>query len=384
MRALSSLAFAGLLAGASLANYAGRTYSIDSSRGVYQMNLFDGQRTLVGTVTSNASTTAGFAFDRKNGILYLTSTGNDSLYTVNLTTWEATLVGAYGNSALVMHGIEYDNRTGKLYGASSHDGGIYEINKTTGAATLIGVTGLTSFINLVETGNSNFYCTNSSTDSFYGLDETTGAVSLIGPVSPATNPNGLAYNPHLDKIFMVCNSTDTLYTIDRATGQTTIIGDFSTGNSLGLVYLGAPMSFTVLKGELFEGDDVSLYASDDDRLSIFNDPETLQAEIEVVSSRHRTTGTGMSIVFETSVGRPGLALAVRLFNVTNSTNDFIHGATASATDRKVEFTSTSSDYVSSTGDVKLNFAWSPINDEDPSQDGWLHSLDLVSAEVIGG
>lgn len=34
------------------------------------------------------------------------------------------------------------------------------------------------------------------------------------------------------------------------------------------------------------------------------------------------------------------------------------------------------------GQVKVRFHWQPINDEDPSQDGWLHRLDYVRWRVV--
>lgn len=197
-----------------------------------------GQKTAIGTVSSNAGTTAGLAYDVGSGTLYCTSTGNDSLFTIDLTTGNATLVGAYGNAALVMHGLEYDSSTGTLYGVSQHDNGLYTIDKTTGVATLVGTSGLTSFSNLVYDSTANvMYSTNSGTDSFYVMDRTTGATTLVGALLGPTNPNGLAYNSDTDTVYLVCNSTDTLYTIDRTTGATTVVGAYGSSNLLGLAYI---------------------------------------------------------------------------------------------------------------------------------------------------
>ena len=89
-----------LLALSSLAT-AQRLIGIDSSRALYQFDMTTGQKSAIGTVSINASTTAGLAYDFVSGTLYCTSTGNDSLFTIDLTTGNATLVGAYGNAALV-------------------------------------------------------------------------------------------------------------------------------------------------------------------------------------------------------------------------------------------------------------------------------------------
>lgn len=218
--------------------FAQRLVAIDSSRVLSDIDMNTGARTTIGTVSSNAATTAGLAYDAATGTMYLTSTGNDSLYTLDLTTATATLVGAYGNAALVMHGLEFDSSTNTLYGVSSHDNGLYTIDKTTGLATLVGTSGLTSFSNLAyDSVHDVMYSTNSGTDSFYTMDRATGLTTLIGTLNGPTNPNGLAYDSNNDRIFLVCNNTDTLYTIDRTTGATTVVGAYGSSNVLGLAYI---------------------------------------------------------------------------------------------------------------------------------------------------
>jgi DNA-binding beta-propeller fold protein YncE len=217
-----------------------RLIAVDSARAVYEINMATGEKTQIGTVSSNAGTTAGLAYDRATGTMYLTSTGNDSLYTLDLTTFEATLVGPYDplTPAIVMHGLEFDDSTGTLYAASSHNGGLYTINTTTGAATLVGSSGLTSFTNLGYDPTTNvMYGTNSGTDSFYLVDRATGAMTLIGPLTGPTNPNGLAYNTTDNKLYLVDNSTDILYTINLTTGGANAIGPTGTGNLLGLAFI---------------------------------------------------------------------------------------------------------------------------------------------------
>ncbi|MCW5764943.1 MAG: SMP-30/gluconolactonase/LRE family protein [Phycisphaeraceae bacterium] len=224
---------------------AGRLIAVDSSRSLWEINISTGSKVQIGTVSSNAGTTAGLAYDCSTGTVYLTSTSTDSLYTLDLATGAATLVGAYDPAVpnIVMHGIEWDSSTGTLYTASSHNNGLYSVNTTTGAATLIGTSGLTSFPNLVyDSRNNVMYGTSSGTDSFYQIDRATGAATLIGPLTGPTNPNGLAYNRDNDTIYMVDNNTDNLYTINRQTGQATIVGSTagaSGNNLLGLVYIPA-------------------------------------------------------------------------------------------------------------------------------------------------
>lgn len=238
MKALT-LAAASLLALAAQAS-AQRLIAVDSSRALYELDMTTGARTQIGTVSANAGTTAGLAYDAATGTMYLTSTGNDSLYTLDLATGTATLVGAYGSTLFVMHGLEFDSSTGTLYGVSSHDNGLYVIDKSTGVATLVGTSGLSSFSNLVYDSTADvMYSTNSGADSFYLMDRTTGAATLIGALGGPTNPNGLAYNSDNDTVYLVCNSTDTLYRVDRASGLAAAVGAYGSSNLLGLAYVPA-------------------------------------------------------------------------------------------------------------------------------------------------
>lgn len=215
-----------------------RMLVLDSSRAVHEVDITTGVRTPVGTVSANAGTAGGFAYDQATGRLFLTSTSNDAVYTVDVTNWEATLIGGYGNAAIVMHGIEWDATTNTLYAMSSHNAGLYTVDQTTGLATLVGTTGLTSFCNLVhDLFTDTMYMTNSGTDSFYSIDRATGAATLIGPLSGPTNPNGLAFNVDNGLIYLVDNTTDNLYTINPTTGAATLIGSLGSSNPLGLVYI---------------------------------------------------------------------------------------------------------------------------------------------------
>ena len=221
--------------------------AVDSARALYTLDISTGARTQIGTVSANAGTTAGLAYDMAHNIVYLTSSSTDSLYSLNLATGAATLIGAYGDAAVVMHGLEYDDATGILYGVSSHNNGLYNINPLTGVATLIGTSGLTSFTNLGYNSTTNqMFATNSGTDSFYSMNLATGGATLIGALNGPTNPNGLAYNPDNQMLYLVDNNTDSLYTINLATGAANLIGSTGTGNFLGLAYIPIPEPGSVM------------------------------------------------------------------------------------------------------------------------------------------
>jgi hypothetical protein len=225
-----------VLPGGALAQ--GRLLAIDSSRAFYEIDMATGAKTLLGTVSANAGTTGGLAYDRANDIIYITSTSLDSVFTLDLVTLNATLIGAYGDSAIVMHGMEYDDSTGILYGVSSHNNGLYNINKTTGNATLIGTSTLTSFTNLgYNSDTDTMYASNSGADSFYLMNRANGSTTLIGPLNGPTNPNGLAYNWETQTMFLIDNTTDNLYTVNLNTGAATLVGSTGTGNLLGLMFM---------------------------------------------------------------------------------------------------------------------------------------------------
>lgn len=237
LRRFSVLSLIAVLSGSALAQ--GRLIAVDSSRALYEIDMASGAKTSIGTVSSNASTTAGLAYDRAANVVYLVSTGNDSLFTLDLASGNATLVGPFGDSSIVMHGLEWDPSRNTLFAVSgaSANQNTYRLNTTTGAATPFGNTGLTSFNNLgYDSDNDVMVMTNSGTDSLYLFNRDTGTPTLIGALGGPTNPNGLAYNYDNHTMYMVDNNTDSLYTLNLATGAATLVGSTGTGNLLGLVY----------------------------------------------------------------------------------------------------------------------------------------------------
>ena len=230
---------AAALAVASSAFGADRLIAVDTSRALFEIDMNTGAKTQIGTVSSNAGTTAGLAFDRATRTMYLTSSGNDSLYTLDIDTGAATLVGPYGTDPdILVHGIEFDDSTGTLYAASR--GNLYTVSKASGELTFVGTTGLTttSFINMGYNSDTNvMYAANTSTDSLYTIDRSNGAVTLLGPMTGTSNPHGLAYDFNNDRMFLIDSSTDNLYTLDLTTGAATVVGFMGSGNLLGLAFV---------------------------------------------------------------------------------------------------------------------------------------------------
>lgn len=141
-----------------------------------------------------------------------------------------------------------------------------------------------------------------------------------------------------------------------------------------------PLSYAVTEGEEFEGGLSNLYVSDDARMSAFSSPETLVTVVEFAADLPQATLSRIDFTQESKVDRPGLSRSVSLFNVQTSAWNVVSGGTAALVDVTTtsSITSDTGRYVdANTRQTKARVAWAPINDEDPSQDGWLHSVDLV-------
>ncbi|HMS54731.1 MAG TPA: hypothetical protein PKA27_04970 [Fimbriimonadaceae bacterium] len=166
------------------------------------------------------------------------------------------------------------------------------------------------------------------------------------------------------------------------------VGGANAGNAGGYdnVAIGQPVNvdtLTVLQGEAFEGGASDLALSDNVRFSMFNDATNLQAEVEMSGTTSVSTPSGMRFEVEASVGRPGLAQEIYVYNFTSNAYQFMSGTTASSTDISAgRLYVSGSQFINSGGLLKSKVRWSPINDEDPSQDGWLHSLDVARWNVF--
>lgn len=145
-----------------------------------------------------------------------------------------------------------------------------------------------------------------------------------------------------------------------------------------------PNNYQIVKGEEFDGGLAKLLQSDDDRLTLFNDANDLSAQVIFFGTSTNFVPTSMTFKVEMSVARPGLQHQIHQFNFNTNQYDAVVGAVSTSTDTvyEVTLTTTAQAHVNSdTGDVRARVTWSPINDEDPSQDGWLHAVDQVSWTV---
>jgi len=163
---------------------------------------------------------------------------------------------------------------------------------------------------------------------------------------------------------------------------TAVAGLGPVGTNVGANPVGVA-SVTILEGEEAYGNLGSLASSDDDSYCLFNDSASLGASIEV-ASEPVSSASSLAFSMETSAGRLGLQQVVKFLNAVTGQWETKVGLVAPTEDRMVRAYAgaNASDYVGLSGQVKVRVQWSPINDEAPAVDGWLHCLDVAKFELL--
>lgn len=138
-------------------------------------------------------------------------------------------------------------------------------------------------------------------------------------------------------------------------------------------------SYVTTLGVDFLGSEADLHNSDDASLQILSDDTTLMGQVELTGSTPVTSPTFVQVDYEGSVGRLGLSQSIALYNYDTSGFEPVVGGTAATVDTFVQkvIRSNAGRFVSDTGEVQAQVTWQPVNDEDPSQDGWLLSIDMI-------
>lgn len=142
-----------------------------------------------------------------------------------------------------------------------------------------------------------------------------------------------------------------------------------------------PASWSVTEGYDSQGDLASLFDSDDNRLTFFNNEVTLGTRVEITSEPTFNVGShDIRVECEHSAARNGLLVRLYLKNNASGLFDLFYGNTAPTTDTSTMIQASDPKYIGN-GRVVLAVAWAPINDEAPAFDGWEHLLDRVSYVV---
>ena len=139
----------------------------------------------------------------------------------------------------------------------------------------------------------------------------------------------------------------------------------------------------VTSGALFSGGIAQLASSDNAYVSAFPDEVSLDCTIEVDSNAPFFTLGQISVNTETGAARPGLQEAVSAYNQVSSAFEVVSGRAAPTVDSPLSVSlATPSNYINNTTrQVRVAVSWTPINDEDPAQDGWLLRMDAFKLVV---
>lgn len=175
------------------------------------------------------------------------------------------------------------------------------------------------------------------------------------------------------------NGTWSLFVIDDAGID---VGNFSGGWCLVMTpaeEVVSPSSYEVTIGFEFLGDLFSLIQSDDNTLQVLSDDASLQAQIEFNATAATLTPSQLKLRIEHSVARFGLSYSIDQYNFNLNRFDAAVGGVAPTSDfiSDITLSATAAAHVSGGGQMRARITWAPINDEDPSSDGWLHYVDQV-------
>lgn len=134
-------------------------------------------------------------------------------------------------------------------------------------------------------------------------------------------------------------------------------------------------SIETIVGEYFTGDLADISGSDDQRYSSFCDSVTLRTVMEIRGMAPQAAGR-VQVRLEISADRAGLALNVTAYDYNSGVWRTAGGSVTPTVDGAFQFLAPSiGTYVGPGGTCKAQISTVPINDEDPSQDGWLTNLD---------
>ncbi|HMS54347.1 MAG TPA: hypothetical protein PKA27_03010 [Fimbriimonadaceae bacterium] len=229
-----------------------------------------------------------------------------------------------------------------------------------------------------------------------GVNSFTAGTSAFRPVSILLQPGCTLIAQWTDgKTLIAVGTTDKRVDLGMYPPSSDVVSTYWSAASDGAKLMGnaldfarawhwyVPDTYTVDSGEEFGGDLQSLVASDDNSLQVFNDATSLVAQVSMSINGGFTNPSAMRVMAETSVARPGLSEAILMEDFINGGYDVLIGRVATTTDTlaTVDLTTSAATYVSGSGGMNGRVTWMPINDEDPSQDGWLHTVDMFKVRL---
>jgi len=145
-----------------------------------------------------------------------------------------------------------------------------------------------------------------------------------------------------------------------------------------------PFTYAVTEGEEGFGGLSSLFASDDDRLGVFNDSLSLGTTVTFSGLSPFAPVNQLRFLLESHTERGGMVQTLRLKNRNTLAWVPVDGRVATSEDSSVmvELNSNANAYVGSSGEMEAQVSVTPVNDESPSQDGWLTAIDVAKWQVM--
>lgn len=184
-------------------------------------------------------------------------------------------------------------------------------------------------------------------------------------------PNGKILYTYSNKIDIFDPSNNSNVNVWTGTDSSMQYVNFAYGTDV-------PVSaYIVVEGEEFAGDLNSLRSADENVLQVFSDPANLSANVQFEGRTSVAVPAEYSIHVRSSVDRLGISETLYVYNFATDLWVAVFGRTSTVTTSAFSATLTSNlgAYRDGNGDVRARLAWSPINDEDPAVDGWLHKVD---------
>lgn len=141
-----------------------------------------------------------------------------------------------------------------------------------------------------------------------------------------------------------------------------------------------PNDYSIVTGEELTGGLDSLWEIDGTYVDMFNDAFGLNAVLQVEGVAPNGTFAQLKLSVVSGVARNGLAVTFSLYNYTTNSFTVVGGQTASPELSQYQAAAPSpiSRFIGPGRALRGRIQWAPINDEDPAQDGWLHTLDRVN------
>lgn len=210
------------------------------------------------------------------------------------------------------------------------------------------------------------------------VDFTNDGVTQTETVTFPTVQNNFVYNRHVFNFTTAAGTTSSKLSFRNALTYVGPVVDHVTLN------LGVVDGFSISEGYHVQGDLDSLLSSDNERLCLFPDGDSQVGQVEFTGTTDKLDPSEVSFTLEYSVFRPGLSYSLDLYNDDSSHWTSFSGGIAATVDSEVIVVATlnAGAYVSPSGGLRSRVTWQPINDEDPSQDGWLQCVDFAQWSVF--